>query len=74
MSQVVTATFEDGVLKPDAPLGLAPRTRVRLVLDLIAGPENGRDGSWDELERVWAESPVDSGAARPPRDQLHDRG
>ena len=34
----VTATFEDGVLRPDQPLPLAPRQRVRLVVEI---PERG---------------------------------
>jgi len=40
----VTATFEDGVLRPDRPLPLAPQQRVTLVVQIAewAGewPEN----------------------------------
>ena len=39
----VTATFEDGVLRPDRPLPLAPRQRVTLVVQI---PEAA--GEWPE--------------------------
>ena len=34
MSQVVTATFVDGVLKPVEELGLTSGTKVRLIVDV----------------------------------------
>ena len=36
MSQVITATFVDGVLKPEQELDIATGTKVLLVLDLWA--------------------------------------
>jgi predicted DNA-binding antitoxin AbrB/MazE fold protein len=36
MSQVITATYTDGILKPDRPLNLSPGTRVRLTLESLA--------------------------------------
>jgi len=39
----VTATFENGVLRPDQPLPLAPRQRVTLVVQI---PEAA--GAWPE--------------------------
>lgn len=33
MSQIITATFENGVLKPEGTLDLAPGTKVRLILE-----------------------------------------
>ena len=36
MSQVITATFLDGVLKPEQELDIATGTKVLLVLDLWA--------------------------------------
>jgi predicted DNA-binding antitoxin AbrB/MazE fold protein len=39
----VTATFEDGVLRPDEPLPLSPRQRVTLVVQI---PEQTDD--WPE--------------------------
>jgi hypothetical protein len=76
MSQTVLATFEDGVLKPDVPLGLAAQTRVRLVVEPLDTPTvlaDEGDEDWISLEQVWAESEVDSGGPPPSRDALHDR-
>jgi len=36
----VTATFEDGVLRPDEPLPLTPHQRVTVVIQ-IPGPSDG---------------------------------
>ena len=73
MEQVLTATFEDGVLKPDAPLALPPHTRVRLTLHPLPGPGSTDELSWDRLEELWNEVTIDSGGVRPTRDQLHER-
>jgi predicted DNA-binding antitoxin AbrB/MazE fold protein len=75
MIQVIHATFEDGVLKPDAPLPLSPRTRMRLVVEPLTaeGGEPGVDAVWSELERIREEIDVDSGGPPPSRDELHDR-
>ncbi len=43
----VTATFEDGVLRPDQPLALAPRQRVTLVVQV------------PEPTEVWPENVAD---------------
>ena len=73
MSQVITATFVDGVLKPEEELALATGTRVRLILDvwteiLAQGPI-----VCAELDRLCDEIPIDSGGRRLTRDQLHER-
>ena len=39
----VTATFEDGVLRPDQPLPLAPRQRVTLLVQIP-----GQTDAWPE--------------------------
>lgn len=33
--QTITATFEDGVLKPTKPLDLPPRAEVRITIELL---------------------------------------
>jgi predicted DNA-binding antitoxin AbrB/MazE fold protein len=33
--QTITATFEDGVLKPAQPLNLPPHTQVRLTIEVL---------------------------------------
>ncbi len=73
MSQVVHATFDDGVLKPDVPLDLAPQTRVRLLVEPLFPSEVGADDAWSELERLWDEVDIDSGGPPPACDSLHDR-
>jgi hypothetical protein len=73
MGQVITATFEDGRFTPDVPLDLAPRARVRLTIEPHVELPTTADPVWNELERLWDEVDVDSGAAPPTRDRLHDR-
>lgn len=73
MSQVVLATFDNGVLVPDAPLPLPAQTRVRLTVEELNGTDDGANLSWDALEQLWQEATIDSGGARPTRDELHER-
>jgi predicted DNA-binding antitoxin AbrB/MazE fold protein len=73
MSQIVTATFEDGMLKPDAPLDLPPRARVRLVVETLNELTEDSRKVWTELERLWDEASIDSQGERMTRDQLHER-
>ncbi len=70
MSQVLSATFEDGVLKPEGKLNLPPGTKVRLTLDVWTATPAQED--CDELDRLCNEIPIDSGE-RLSRDQLHER-
>lgn len=70
MSQVVTATFEDGVFKPDRPLDLSPNARVRLIVEDLPSLrptvadierinreelERVRDMTVEEREAAWKE-------------------
>jgi predicted DNA-binding antitoxin AbrB/MazE fold protein len=77
MNQIVHATFEDGVLKPDVPLEFPPMTRVRLTVEPLTtlGPAMTPEQSsaWTELDQLWDDVDVDSAAPRPNRDQLYDR-
>jgi predicted DNA-binding antitoxin AbrB/MazE fold protein len=41
MSQIVTAIYENGVLKPTAPLELENGAAVRLTVDALASEESG---------------------------------
>lgn len=76
MAQVFSATFKDGVFKPDRQPMLADSARVRLVVEPIDG--NGvdgarRDASWAALQQLWNTSTLDSNGDRLTRDQLHER-
>jgi predicted DNA-binding antitoxin AbrB/MazE fold protein len=73
MSQLITATFEDGVLKPDEELALPPGARVRLLVESLDASPDAKDLAWQELEQLWDEASVDSGGIRFTRDQLHER-
>jgi predicted DNA-binding antitoxin AbrB/MazE fold protein len=75
MGQVVSATFKDGVFKPDQRPALADSARVRLVVEPIDGDDSARrEHSWATLERLWQVSRFNSGGDRMSRDQLHERG
>ena len=74
MAQIVSATFKDGVFKPDQRPALSESTRVRLVVETIDGDESPRhDSAWALLERLWSTSRLDSGGDRLTRQQLHER-
>ena len=73
MSQVITATYEDGILKPDGKLDLAPGAKVQLVVTPWVESKPAMDDALDEFERLCDEHPIDSGGVRLTRDQLHDR-
>jgi predicted DNA-binding antitoxin AbrB/MazE fold protein len=73
MSQVVNATFEDGVLKPHERLNLAPGTQVRIVISPCNGANLSRQPAFAELERFRKQHPIHSRGNRLTRDQLHER-
>ena len=73
MGQVITATFVDGVLKPEYELSLTPGTKVRLILDLwddVSASTSRRAPNWT----IFAMSSLSSLAERRlTRDELHER-
>ncbi len=73
MGQVITATFENGMLKPDEQLDLPPKTRVRLIVMPLDSSAEAIQDAWDELDQLCAEFPIDSGGQLLTRDQLHER-
>jgi predicted DNA-binding antitoxin AbrB/MazE fold protein len=73
MNQVITATFEDGYLRPDNPLNLSPHQRVRLIIEPLEDASHASDEAWEELDRVCEENSIDSGGAILTRDQRHER-
>jgi predicted DNA-binding antitoxin AbrB/MazE fold protein len=74
MSEVILATVEDGVLKPDGQLGLSSGTKVRVTLELCDEAMAGAEQACDQLDRLCDEFPLDSGGSKLTRDQLHERG
>jgi len=74
MVQVVSATFKDGVFKPDHRPALSDSARVRLLVEPINGDESARrDESWAMLQQLWTTSALNSGGDRLTRQQLHER-
>ena len=75
MTQFFLATFEDGVLKPHEPLGLLPHSQVRVAIEPVEDAEvfSERQKAWENLERLWSQTAIDSDGGRLTRDQLHER-
>jgi predicted DNA-binding antitoxin AbrB/MazE fold protein len=74
MSTQVTATFINGVLKPDQELPLAERARVRLTIEPIEGWSRERAvAAWESLTARLRERPIHGGGKRFTRDELHER-
>jgi predicted DNA-binding antitoxin AbrB/MazE fold protein len=75
MPQIVTATFEDGILKPSQPLDLEPHTEVQLTIELLPD-KSDRQRSREALAKLMElcrTSPIHPKEAHLTRDQLHER-
>jgi predicted DNA-binding antitoxin AbrB/MazE fold protein len=75
MIQIIAATFEDGVFKPDHRPVLSESTRVRLIVETANedAEKSLQQLAWGSLEQLWQESTFDSRGDRLSRDQLHER-
>ena len=73
MGRVITATYVDGVLKPEYELGIAPGAKVRLILDLWDDVCAQHQQACAELDRLCDEFPIESRGRRLTRDELHER-
>ena len=72
MTTQVTATYIDGVLRPDEAIGLSDHDRVSIT---IAPIEDSAQASqaWESLKQRIRERPVHGGGRRFTRDELHER-
>ncbi len=70
--QTITATFEDGVLKPAQPLNLPDHAQVRVTIELLAADLQQAE-RLAALESLWRISKVHS-EEHLTRDELHERG
>jgi hypothetical protein len=70
----VTATFINGMLKPDLPLPLTDQSRVRLTIEPIAdwSPEEAQ-AAWQSILARSQQHPIHGGGVRYTRDELHER-
>lgn len=72
MTQTITATFENGVLRPSQPLNLPEHTQVRVTIESVAGgmTVEERLAAWDDLMRTIKPH----AGPHLTRDELHERG
>ena len=73
MNQVITATIEDGVLKPDQEIAFAPGTKVRVTIEPYDAELAHGNLACDELDELCTEFPIESHELKLTRDQLHER-
>lgn len=71
MTQTITATFEDGVLKPTQPLTLAEHAQVRLTIEPLVNGKTVEErlAALDELMKMAKPHP----GPHLTRDELHER-
>ena len=72
MSQRITGTIEDGVLKLDGPIGLPDRSRVSVIVEPLTEVEQ-RMAAWNSIKERLRLRPINSGGVRFTRDELHER-
>ena len=61
MSQIVTATYENGVLKPAEPLALPANAKVRLTVDLVVEEQKLTPAErLAALEELWRTSSIEA--------------
>ena len=74
MSTQVTATFVNGMLRPDQELPLADQARVRLTIEPIEEwSQEAATAAWESLQARLRERPIHGGGKRFTRDELHER-
>jgi hypothetical protein len=72
MSTQVTATFVNGILKPDQVLPLAEQTRVRLTIEPLSDPVDPVE-AWQSLKTWIKQRPLYGLGRHLTRDELHER-
>ena len=74
MTSQITATFVNGMLKPDQTLPLADQTRVKLTIEPIEEwSHEAALAAWEALKAHIREHPLHFGGQRYTRDELHER-
>jgi predicted DNA-binding antitoxin AbrB/MazE fold protein len=71
--EVICATVEDGVLKPEQKLALEPGTRVRLIVDRWEDAKSQSRRAVEEFDKLCEEIAIESEEPLLTRDQLHER-
>jgi len=73
MTTQVTATYIDGVLKPDESVDLYDHARVSLTITPLEDRPQPA-AAWESLKQRIRQRPVHGGGHRFTRDELHERG
>jgi hypothetical protein len=72
MSTQVTATFVNGMLKPDESLPLAEQARVRLTIEPLSEQPDPIE-AWQSLKAWIKQKPLHGLGRHLTRDELHER-
>ncbi len=72
MTQIVNATYEDGVFKPEQPPTIPVGAKVRLIVETASQSAVVQD-ALEELDRLCHDFPITSSEPHLTRDQLHER-
>lgn len=72
MNEVVSATYVNGVFRPDQAISLPANTRVRLVIERVDADQKTK--FLEEFDQLCDEHPIYSTEPYLTRDQLHERG
>ncbi|MSR60610.1 MAG: hypothetical protein EXS05_23710 [Planctomycetaceae bacterium] len=72
MSAEMTATVENGMLRPDAALPFPDQTRVKLTIEPVES-ENQSLAAWNRLQKLIDQHPIVGLAAKFSRDDLYER-
>ena len=74
MTTTVTATFENGVLRPDETLPLEDRARVTLtIVPIKTTPAESPPKGWAAVKAWIRQNPLHGLGPRLTRDELHER-
>jgi predicted DNA-binding antitoxin AbrB/MazE fold protein len=79
MKTTVTATYQNGVLKPDEALDLPDDARVTVVIESSEGEQPAQDWKtrqregFEAYKKFLEEHPIRSGGIHFTRDELHER-
>jgi predicted DNA-binding antitoxin AbrB/MazE fold protein len=74
MISQITATFVNGILKPDQALPLADQTRVKLTIEPIQDWSlDASLAAWEAIKAQLRQRPLHFGGQRYTRDELHER-
>jgi hypothetical protein len=72
MTAKLTATVDNGVLRPDAALPFPDQTRVKITIETIAGAADAAS-AWEALKARIRLRPVRGSGKHFTREELHER-